>query len=83
MEVDVPAWIEMVHRRKKKPQLAYALRVRFRPRGSVAGEGDTVCWMALRTGIDLAPVIQMQRNRQAAAAAGVGAVEVGHGQHRP
>ena len=61
MVVDVPAWIEMVHRHKKKPQLAYALRVRFRH--PETGE-ETVRWMALRTGIDLAFVIQMQRRRQ-------------------
>eukprot|EP00624_Nannochloropsis_granulata_P005770 evm.model.NODE_41244_length_18694_cov_23.977480.2 len=81
MVVDVPAWIEMVHRHKKKPQLAYALRVRFRH--PETGE-ETAQWMALRTGIDLAFVIQMQRRRQlhkqqaaAAAAAAASAAVVG------
>ncbi len=79
MVVDVPAWIEMVHRHKKKPQLAYALRVRFRNK---AGE-DVVRWMALRTGIDLAPVIQMQRRQQlhAAALAAEAAAGTGGGAH--
>jgi hypothetical protein len=58
LEVDVPAWIEMVHRRRKKAQLAYVVRVRFRSKGDVR-------WMALRTGADLAPVIQMKRDRHA------------------
>lgn len=81
MVVDVPAWIEMVHRHNKKPQLAYALRVRFRH--PETGE-ETAQWMALRTGIDLAFVIQMQRRRQlhkqqasAAAAAAASAAMVG------
>jgi hypothetical protein len=72
----VPAWIEMVHRRKRKPQLAYALRVRFKGKGA---DGGDVCWMALRTGIDLAPVIQMQRNRQGGGLAGAAGAVTGGG----
>lgn len=63
LEVDVPAWVEMVHRRRKKAQLAYLLRVRFKNRPEVR-------WMALRTGSDLAPVLQMRRERMGADGAG-------------
>jgi len=64
LEVEVPAWIEMMHRRKKKPQLAYLLRVHFRHRNDVR-------WIALRTGLDLAPIMQMRRDRQSDASSAV------------
>jgi hypothetical protein len=56
LEVEVPAWVEMVHRRRKKAQLAYILRVRFRTKPDVR-------WIALRTGAELSPIMQMRRDR--------------------
>ena len=55
--LDAPAWIEMTHRTQRRRQRAYAVRVSLSGQG--ASENKEGCSFRLRTGNDLAKVLQV------------------------
>jgi hypothetical protein len=57
--VDVPAWVEMMNRKDRRPQLAYLLRVKSR-----ADAAQQRKWVSLRTGGALSQVVQLQTQLQ-------------------
>jgi len=59
LSIDVPAWVELMHRSDRKRVLAYV--VRARPKDN-DGEG----FISLRTGRDLTPILQLRRTASVA-----------------
>ena len=57
--LDAPAWIEMTHRTQRRRQRAYAVRVSTSMSGHGIAESKEGCSFRLRTGNDLAKVLQV------------------------
>jgi len=61
-ELDVPAWIEMMHRTERRPALVYVIRgtqLNSVPTGSDPSGGESEEFLRLRTGRDLREIIRL------------------------